>query len=121
MDPEKMFDAVRIIDIKNCRIIKMTNDEITSKQTIDATELRGVEADGQPSNPMWATMHRLGIVQGIGIAVEDRLCRAGIKSCNQLVDTSPQKIREILGYLAQGSDIEHWIEQARELIGEHAL
>ncbi len=63
----------------------------------------------------------LGVIRGIGIAVEDRLCRAGIKSCRQLVDTSPSQIREILGYLAQGSDIERWIEQARELIREHAL
>ena len=52
---------------------------------------------------------RLGVLRGIGIAAEDRLCRGGIKSCNQLVDTSPSEIREILGYLAQGSDIERWI------------
>jgi predicted flap endonuclease-1-like 5' DNA nuclease len=57
-------------------------------------------------------MHSLGTIQGIGILAEGRLCRAGIKSCNQLVDTSPQEIREIHGYLAQGSDIEPWIEQA---------
>ena len=66
-------------------------------------------------------MHSLGTIRGIGIAVEDRLCRAGIKSCNQLVETSPLEIREILGHLAQGADIERWIEQARELIREHAL
>ncbi len=66
-------------------------------------------------------MHSLRAIRGIGIAVEDRLCRAGIKSCIQLVDTSPSEIREILGYLEQGSDIERWIEQAQELIREHAL
>ncbi len=65
-------------------------------------------------------MHSLRAIRGIGIAVEDRLCRAGIKSCSQLIDASPQEIREILGYLAQGSDIEGWIEQARELNREHA-
>jgi predicted flap endonuclease-1-like 5' DNA nuclease len=65
-------------------------------------------------------MHSLGVIPGIGIAVEDPLCRAGVKSCNQLVDTSPSEIGEMLGYLAQGSDIERWIEQAGELIREHA-
>ncbi len=29
-------------------------------------------------------MHSLSVIQGIGIAVEDRLCRAGIKSCSEL-------------------------------------
>ena len=66
-------------------------------------------------------MHSLSTIRGIGIAVEDRLYRAGIKSCNQLVETSPSEIREILGYLVQGADIERWIDQARELIREHAL
>ncbi len=63
----------------------------------------------------------LTAIQGIGIAAENRLCCAGIKSCSDLAEASSREIREILGYLAQGSDIERWIEQARELIGEHAL
>ncbi len=66
-------------------------------------------------------MHSLSVIQEIGIAVEDRLCRAGIKSCNQLADTSPQEIREILGYLAQRSDVECWIARAQEFIREHSL
>ncbi len=66
-------------------------------------------------------MHSLSVIQGIGIAVEDHLCRAGIKSCNQLADTSPQEIREILGYLAQRSDVECWIARAQEFIREHSL
>ncbi len=63
-------------------------------------------------------MHRLGVIQGISIAVEDRLCRAGIKSCSQLAETSPQEIREILGYLGQGSDVECWILRAKEFLRE---
>ena len=63
-----------------------------------------------------AKMHSLGVIQGIGIAAENRLRCAGIKSCSDLADASPQEIREILCYLAQGTDIERWIEQARELI-----
>ena len=66
-------------------------------------------------------MHSLRVIQGISIAVEDRLCRAGIKSCSQLADTSPQGIREILGYLAQGSDVECWIARAQEFLREHSL
>ncbi len=66
-------------------------------------------------------MHSLSVIQGIGIAVANRLCRAGIKSCNQLADTSPQEIREILGYLAQESDVECWIARAQEFLREHSL
>ena len=66
-------------------------------------------------------MHRLSVIQGIGIAVENRLCRAGVKSCSQLADTPPQEIREILGYLAQGSDVECWIARAQEFLREHSL
>ena len=66
-------------------------------------------------------MGRLSVIPGIGIAVENRLCRAGIKSCSQLADASPQEIREILGYLAQRSDVECWIAQAEEFLREHSL
>ncbi len=66
-------------------------------------------------------MHRLSVIQGIGIAVENRLGRAGIKSCSQLADASPQDIREILGYLAQRSDVECWIVRAQEFLREHSL
>ncbi len=66
-------------------------------------------------------MHRLSVIQGIGIAVENRLGRSGIKSCSELADTSPQEIREILGYLAQGSDVECWIARAQEFLCEHSL
>ncbi len=65
-------------------------------------------------------MHSLRVIQGISIAVEDRLCRAGIKSCSQLAHTSPQEIREILGYLAQGSDVECLIVQAQEFLAPRA-
>ncbi len=66
-------------------------------------------------------MHRLSVIQGIGIAAENRLCRAGIKSCSELANTSPQEIREILGYLARGSDLECWIARAQEFLREHSL
>ena len=66
-------------------------------------------------------MGRLSVTPGIGIAVENRLCRAGIRSCSRLADASPQEIREILGYLAQGSDMECWIVRAQEILRVHSL
>ena len=59
-------------------------------------------------------------IQGLGIAVEDRLRRAGITSCSQLAETSPREVREVLGYLAQGSSVECWIEHVQALAREHA-
>jgi predicted flap endonuclease-1-like 5' DNA nuclease len=38
-----------------------------------------------------------------------------------LAETSPQEIRQTLGYLAQGSDVERWIAQAQAFAHEHAL
>ena len=38
-----------------------------------------------------------------------------------LAETSPQKVRKILGYLARDSDIENWITQAQALVREQAL
>ncbi len=66
-------------------------------------------------------MDTLAEIPGIGIAVQDRLGRAGIKSCSQLADTSPQEIHIILGYLALGSNVQRWIAKAQALQGERAL
>ncbi len=66
-------------------------------------------------------MRTLMVIRGLSIAAENRLRRAGITSCSQLAETSPQEIRQILGYLAQGSDIERWIAQAQAFAYEHAL
>ena len=66
-------------------------------------------------------MRTLTVIRGLSIAAENRLRRAGITSCSQLAETSPQEIRQILGYLAQGSDVERWIAQAQAFAHEHAL
>ncbi len=66
-------------------------------------------------------MDTLTDIQGLSIAAENRLRRAGITSCSQLAETSPQEIRQILGYLAQGSNVERWIAQAQAFAREHAL
>ena len=65
-------------------------------------------------------MDTLTNIQGLSIAAEDRLRRAGITSCSQLAETSPQEVRKILGYMAQGSSVELWIANAQELAREHA-
>ncbi len=65
-------------------------------------------------------MDKLTDFQGLGIAAENRLRQAGIASCSRLAETSPQEIREILGYLAQGANVERWIEHAQALAREHA-
>ncbi len=65
-------------------------------------------------------MDTLTDIQGLSIAAENRLRRAGITSYSQLAETSHQKIREVLDYLAQGSSVECWIEQAQALAREHA-
>ena len=65
-------------------------------------------------------METLTNIQGLGIAAEDRLRQAGIASCSQLAETSPEEIRKVLGYLAQGSSVERWIEHAQALAREHA-
>jgi predicted flap endonuclease-1-like 5' DNA nuclease len=66
-------------------------------------------------------MDTLMVIPGLGIAAENRFRRAGITSCRQLAETSPQEVRNILGYLAQDSDIEGWVRQAQAFVREHAL
>ncbi len=65
-------------------------------------------------------MDTLTDIQGLSIAAEDRLRRAGITSCSRLAEASPREIREVLGYLAQGASVEKWIEHAQALTREHA-
>ncbi len=65
-------------------------------------------------------MRTLTVIRGLSIAAENRLRLAGITSYSQLAETSPQEIREVLGYLAQGSNVEGWIAHAEALAREHA-
>ena len=65
-------------------------------------------------------MNLLANIQGLSIAAENRLRRAGITSCIRLAEASPKQIREILGYLAQGSSVELWIAHAQVLAREPA-
>ncbi len=65
-------------------------------------------------------MDTLTDIQGLSIAAENRLRRVGITSCSRLGEISPQEVREVLGYLAQGSNVELWIANAQALAREHA-
>ncbi len=57
----------------------------------------------------------LTAIRGIGIATQNRLYRAGIKSYAQLTRASPDEVRMKLGKVAGGANVEDWIAQAQEL------
>ena len=57
----------------------------------------------------------LTAIRGIGIATQNRLYKAGIKSHGQLARATPEDVRKILGKFAGGADVEDWIAQATEL------
>ena len=60
----------------------------------------------------------LTVIRGIGIAIQDQLYKAGIKTYAALAGTRPEELREALGNVARGAKIERWIAQARELAGK---
>ncbi len=60
----------------------------------------------------------LTAIRGIGIATENRLYRAGIKSYGQLARATPEDVRAILGKFAGGASVEKWIAQAKQLANE---
>ncbi len=57
----------------------------------------------------------LTAIRGIGIATQNRLHTAGIKSYAQLARASPEEVRMKVGKLAEGANVEDWIAQAQEL------
>ncbi len=67
------------------------------------------------NSPDESSLDHLTAIRGIGIATENRLYRAGIKSYGQLARAMPEDVRKILGKLAGDATVEKWIAQAREL------
>ena len=61
------------------------------------------------------TVDDLTAIGGIGIVMQDRLNRAGIRKYAQLAEAKPEHVREALGKLSRGAKIEAWISQAQEL------
>ena len=60
----------------------------------------------------------LTVIRGIGIASQNRLYVAGIKTYADLARTPPEEVRRSLGKLARGAKVDEWISRARELAGK---
>ncbi len=72
-------------------------------------------ADNSPDE---SSSDDLTAIRGIGIATQDRLYRAGIKEYGQLARASPAEVREILGKVSRGAEVEDWIAEAKQLANE---
>ncbi len=70
------------------------------------------------NSPDESSSDDLTAIHGIGIATQNRLYRAGIKSYGQLARATPEDVREILGKFAGGASIEKWIAEAKQLAKE---
>ena len=57
----------------------------------------------------------LTAIRGIGIASQNRLNVAGIKSYAQLASADPEELRKMLGRKGRGAKVEDWIAKARKL------
>ncbi len=67
------------------------------------------------NSPDESSSDHLTAIRGIGIATQNRLYRAGIKSYAELARATPEDVRKILGKVAGGATVEDWIAQARNL------
>ena len=55
----------------------------------------------------------LSAIMGIGIVIQDRLNRSGIKTYAQLAEATPEDLVAILGSRITGARITDWIAEAR--------
>ena len=92
--------------------------------TADNTSTGGDPHSWVCQNPLLAKRQNLFIrrssddltaIRGMGIATQNRLYRAGIKSYGQLARATPEDVRKILGKLAGGATVGDWIAQAKQL------
>ncbi len=74
--------------------------------------------EAEAGEPPEVSPDDLTAIRGIGIATQNRLYRAGIKSYGQLARAMPEDVRKILGKVAGGADVEDWIAQAKQLAKE---
>ncbi len=80
---------------------------------------RTAEAEeAEAGEPPEVSPDDLTAIHGIGIATQDRLYRAGIKSYGQLARATPEDVRGILGKFAGGASVEKWIAQAKQHANE---
>ncbi len=69
----------------------------------------------EPKQSDESTSDDLTVIHGIGIATQNRLYAADITTYARLAQTSPEDVRETVGTLARGANIEDWIARAAEL------
>ena len=62
----------------------------------------------------------LSAITGIGIVIQDRLNRSGIKTYTQLAEATPEDLEAILGSRITGARINDWIAEARRRAMEGA-
>ncbi len=62
----------------------------------------------------------LSAIMGIGIVIQDRLNRSGIKTYAQLAEVTPDDLEAILGSRITGTKINDWIAEARKRAQEGA-
>ncbi len=93
-----------------CRLRKWaTPDPGTQESTAEKAE---------PSRPEEISLDDLTAIRGIGIATQNRLYAAGIKSYAQLARASAEEVREVLGNQGRVGKVEDGIAQATELAKE---
>ncbi len=91
--------------------------EPSAKPAGDAVREERAEAEGQaPGEDAEGVVDDLTAIRGVGITMQNRLNRAGIKTYAQLAEAKPEHVREALGKLSRGAKVEAWISQARELV-----
>ncbi len=96
-----------------CLAARPPEHEPSAKPAGDAVGEARAEAEWQA--PGQGAVDDLTAIEGIGIAMQDRLNRAGITNYAQLAEAKPEHVREALGKLLRGAKIEAWISQAQEL------
>ncbi len=74
--------------------------------------------EAEAGEPPEVSPDDLTVIRGIGIATQNRLYEAGIKSHGQLARASPAEVREILGKSAGGASVEKWIAEAKQFAKE---
>ncbi len=79
---------------------------------------RPVERENPGGAPEAVSSDDLTRIRGIGIATEDRLYRAGIKSYDQLAGATPEELQKILGKPRADISYEAWVARARDLSGK---
>ncbi len=103
--------------ICRCLPVGPREREPSAKPVGDAVGEERAEAEGQaPGENPEGVVDDLSAIQGIGITMQNRLNRAGITTYAQLAEAKPEHVREALGKLSRGANVEAWISQARKLV-----